>query len=215
MSTRIAADRVDARHCTGARSAPPRVDVVMDMGFPQAPLAARRRLGAKHCDSPTTSAIRPVHPRESGPPQAECRRALLRQVLTPPPIGCSFGALLARYFEAIAPTRRMPRGAGFLTGPTPASSGHGATIRRHASAGSGGWRKVHRGHRGHINSIRASICLGWDLAARSHSFRPTADRGHRRGLGTREPVPKPTRPLGLGDRLRLVGRVPHEEVPLW
>ncbi|MBX6313066.1 MAG: glycosyltransferase [Isosphaeraceae bacterium] len=68
----------------------------------------------------------------------------------------------------------------------------------------------------HHNPIY-NLTYGWDLAeALGRLPQDLPITGVVVGDGSGRPVLEATRErLGLGDRLRLIGRVPHEQVPLW
>lgn len=64
---------------------------------------------------------------------------------------------------------------------------------------------------------RLNLYYGWDLAEALAQLSPNEPIvGVVVGDGSGRPVLEAARArLGLGDRLKLVGRVPHEQVPLW
>jgi glycosyltransferase involved in cell wall biosynthesis len=130
------------------------------------------------------------------------------------------GSYLSEYFKKIAPRRRLPRWIWLPDGadcdqfrPRRDESDVAALRRVHGLGGRfvvGLVGSLH--HNRHVD-----LFYGWELAealARLPADLPIT--GVVVGDGSGRPVLEAARDrLGLGDRLRLIGRVPHDVVPTW
>lgn len=130
------------------------------------------------------------------------------------------GSYLAEYFREIAPAKTLPPWRWVPDGFDPElfrprRDDPEVAALRHAHGLEG---RFVVGIVGSIHfNAKLGMFYGWDLAEALATL--PADlpiTGVVVGDGPGRPVLEATRDrLGLGDRLRVVGRVPHEEVPLW
>ncbi len=132
------------------------------------------------------------------------------------------GSYLADYFRSIAPGRSLPPWLWLPDGadmavfaPRRDDPAVADLRRRHGLEG-----RFVVGLVGNIHHNPVfNLFYGWELAEALARLPAGGDRsvvGVVVGDGPGRPVLEAARDrLGLGDRLRLIGRVPHEEVPLW
>ena len=196
---------------------------VMDLGIPAAPLAAlRRKL------PPRVQLVfelgDPAKPLLAGQERPKAEVALAHAMDRRLPLMADRlvfrGSYLAEYFASVVPGGKLPP---WLWVPDGADLGmfapnrEGPDVldlkRRHGLVGKFVVGLVGSIHHDPVNNLY----YGWELAealAAIPSALPVV--GVVVGDGPGRPVLEATRDrLGLGDRLRLVGRVPHEEVPAW
>jgi glycosyltransferase involved in cell wall biosynthesis len=192
----------------------------IDLGFPASPLAAlRRRFGrgvrlAYELGDPSK-------PLFAGRRRAEIALAHEFDRWLPGQADALVfrGSYLKDYFEALAP-RQLPRSTWLPDGADtrvfrPMRDDPRVVELRRAHGLEGRFvvgvvGSLH--HARHLN-----IYYGWDLAeALSHLPREVPVTGVVVGDGDgRKPLEAAKARFGLGERLKLVGRVPHEQVPLW
>ncbi len=194
----------------------------IDLGFPSAPLAALRRAVSPQVRLAYElgDPARPLLANQSVPaPQVALAHWLDRQLPIRADRLVFRGSYLADYFRSIAP-RPMPPSLWLPDGVDP------ALFRpRGDDPEVGSLRRLHKLEGrfvvGLVGSIhhnpRHNLFYGWELAealALIPAEMPIT--GVVVGDGPGRHVLEAARDrLGLGDRLRLVGRVPHDEVPAW
>jgi len=195
----------------------------IDLGIPAAPLAAVRR-GLRPGVRLVYEIGDPARPLLENQRRASLEVALadwMDRRLPGRADGLVFrGSYLAEYFREIAPGRALPPWVWIPDGVDPAAfrpmRDDPSVVelkRKHGLEGRFVVGLVGNLHHDPVNGL----FYGWELAealALIPADRPVV--GVVAGDGPGRPVLEAARArLGLGDRLRLVGRVPHAEVPLW
>lgn len=192
----------------------------IDLGFPGSPLAAvRRRLGPR---------VRlayelgdPGKPLLAGRRRSEIALAHAFDRWLPGHADALVfrGTYLKDYFAALAP-RQLPRSTWLPDGADtrvfrPRRDDPQVVELRRAHGLEGRFVVGIVGSLHHVRHL--NIYYGWDLAeALAHVPKDVPITGVVVGDGDgRAPLEAARARLGLGDRLKLVGRVPHEQVPLW
>lgn len=195
----------------------------IDLGIPGAPLAAlrRRSRGAPRLVYEIGDPARPLLANQDLPAWQVALADRLDRTLPLAADGLVFrGSYLADYFSKLVAPRPLPRWTWLPDGADTAffrpRRDDPEVVALRTAHGLAGRLVV--GLVGNIHhNPRLNLYYGWELAealARIPASEPIV--GVVVGDGPGRPVLEDSaRRLGLGDRLRLVGRVPHEEVPLW
>lgn len=196
---------------------------VLDMGFPIAPLAALRRKLSKNVrlaiDTGDVSKPLLANQGRSGL-EVFVAHQLDRHIPQAADLTIFRSTFAAPYFEQIAPGGRLPRWTWLPDGadctifrPRRDEPEIAELRRRHGLEGQfvvGIVGSIH-------HNARLNLFYGWELAgALARLPRELPVTGVVVGDGPGRAVLEAERDrLGLGDRLKLVGRVPHDQVPLW
>lgn len=196
----------------------------IDLGVPSAPLAAlRRRIGRS-----VRLAFEigdPIRPLLRGQGRAGWQVTLAHQLDRRLPSKADRlvfrGSYLANYFAEVATRRPLPRSIWLPDGVDvarfrPRRDGDPEAARLRRTHGLVGRFVVGLVGNIHFNAIH-NLFYGWELAE-ALALLPgeLPITGVVVGDGPGFSVLEASRErLGLGERLRLVGRVPHEEVPAW
>ncbi len=195
----------------------------IDLGVPSAPLAALRRRRAKglRLIYEIGDPARPLLANQKRPGWQVALADRLDRTLPLAADALVFrGSYLADYFAKLVAPRPLPRWTWLPDGADTSffrpRRDEPEVVELRRSHGLEGRFVVGLVGNIHFNP-HLNLFYGWELAealARIPASEPVV--GVVVGDGPGRPVLEETaRRLGLGDRLRLVGRVPHDRVPLW
>ena len=195
----------------------------IDLGFPAAPLAALHRRVARHTRLifEIGDPIKPLLANQARPRSEVAVAHALDRLLPPRADGLVFrGSYLTSYFRELSPRRELPPHIWLPDGADTAlfrpMRDAGDTRALRDAAGLGNRFVVGLVGNIHHNPVH-DLFYGWELAEALALIPESVPvTGVVVGDGPGRPVLEAARErLGLGDRLRLVGRVPHELVARW